>query len=52
MLVLHGHDEYGQYLSQTDAFKYLGVFFDKGLRWAVQAQYVQRRCLQRLYFMK
>jgi ribonuclease HI len=29
----------------------LGVFFDCGLRWSTQVQYVQRRCLQRLNFM-
>jgi ribonuclease HI len=42
---------YGQHLPQTKEFKYLGVFFDCGLRWSTQVHYVQRRCLQRLNFM-
>jgi hypothetical protein len=28
------------------------VFFDAGLRWGTQARYVQKRCLQRLNFLK
>jgi hypothetical protein len=39
-------------LPQTKEFKYLGVFFDSGLRWSTQVMYVQRRCLQRLNFMR
>jgi hypothetical protein len=39
-------------LLQTKEFKYLGVFFDCGLRWNRQVRYVQRRCLQRLNFMR
>jgi len=42
---------YGQYLPQTDQFKYLGVFLDTGLRWATQIKYVQKRCLQRMNLM-
>jgi hypothetical protein len=39
-------------LPQVVSFKYLGVFFDAGLRWGTQARYVQKRCLQRLIFFK
>jgi hypothetical protein len=42
---------YSQYLPQTEAFKYLGVFFDTKLKWVTQVRYVHRRCLQRLNFM-
>jgi hypothetical protein len=43
---------YGRSMPQTKEFKYLGVFFDSGLRWSTQVRYVQRRCLQRLNFMR
>jgi hypothetical protein len=39
-------------LPQVVSFKYLRVFFDAGLRWGTQARYVQKRCLQRLNFLK
>jgi hypothetical protein len=42
----------GRSLPQTKEFKYLRVFFDSGLHWSIQVRYVQRRCLQRLNFMK
>jgi hypothetical protein len=42
----------GRLLPQSISFKYLGVFYDTGLRWATQAKYVQKRCLQRLNFLK
>jgi hypothetical protein len=42
----------GRSLPQTKESKYLGVFFDSGLRWGTQVRYVQRRCLQRLNFMR
>jgi Reverse transcriptase (RNA-dependent DNA polymerase) len=42
----------GRPLPQTKFFKYLGVFFDEGLRWAIQANYIQRRSLKRINFLK
>jgi hypothetical protein len=42
----------GRLLPQSISFKYLGVFYDTGLRWGTQAKYVQKRCLQRLNFLK
>jgi hypothetical protein len=39
-------------LPQVVSFKYLRVFFDAGLRWGIQARYVQKRCLQRLNFLE
>jgi hypothetical protein len=42
----------GRSLPQTKEFKYLGVFFDSRLRWSTQVRYVQKRCLQRLNFMR
>jgi hypothetical protein len=39
-------------LPQVMSFKYLGVFFNAGLRWKTQAAYVQKICLQRLKFLK
>jgi hypothetical protein len=42
----------GRLLPQVVSFKYLGVFFDAGLRWGTQARYVQNWCLQRLNFLK
>jgi hypothetical protein len=42
----------GWLLPQVVSFKYLGVFFDAGLKWGTQAGYVQKRCLQRLNFLK
>jgi hypothetical protein len=35
----------GKLLPQSVSFKYLGVFFDSGLRWGTQTRYVQKRCL-------
>jgi hypothetical protein len=35
-------------LPQTTTFKYLGMFFDCGLRWSTQTKYVRRRCLERI----
>jgi hypothetical protein len=40
----------GRLLPQMVSFKYLGVFFDVGLRWGTQAGYFQKRCLQKLIF--
>jgi hypothetical protein len=34
-------------LPQTTSFKYLGIFFNAGLRWCCHAKYVRRRCLYR-----
>jgi hypothetical protein len=42
----------GRRLPETKEFKYFGVFFDSGLRWNTQVRYAQRRCLQRLNFMR
>jgi hypothetical protein len=42
----------GRLLPQSISFKYLGVFYETGLRWGTQAKYVQKRCLQRLNFLK
>jgi hypothetical protein len=42
----------GILLPQVVSFKYLGLFFEAGLRWGTQARYVQKRCLQRLNFLK
>jgi hypothetical protein len=39
-------------LPQTTTFKYLGVFFDCGLRWSTQTNYVKQRCLQRINLLK
>jgi hypothetical protein len=39
-------------LPQVVSFKYLGVFFDAGLRWGAKARYFQKRCQQRLNFLK
>jgi hypothetical protein len=39
-------------LPQATTFKYLGVFFDCGLRWSTQTKYVKRRCLQRINLLK
>jgi hypothetical protein len=39
-------------LPQTTTFKYLGVFFDCGLRWSTQTKYVMRICLQRINLLK
>jgi hypothetical protein len=39
-------------LPQTTCFKYLGIFFDAGLRWSCHAKYVRRRCLQRVNLLK
>jgi hypothetical protein len=39
-------------LPQTTTFKYLGVFFDCGLRWSTQTKYVKRICLQRINLLK
>jgi ribonuclease HI len=39
-------------LPQTTCFKYLGIFFDAGLRWNCHAKYVRRRCLQRVNLLK
>jgi hypothetical protein len=35
-------------MPQTSYFKYLGIFFDAGLRWNCNAKYVLRRCLERV----
>jgi hypothetical protein len=42
----------GRLLPQSISFKYPRVFYDTGLRWRTQAKYVQKRCLQRLNFLK
>jgi hypothetical protein len=42
----------GRLLPQAVSFKYLGVFYDTGLKWGAQAKYVQKRCLQRLNLLK
>jgi hypothetical protein len=42
----------GRSLTQTNKFKYLGVFFDSGLRWSTQVRYVKRRCLRRWNFLR
>jgi hypothetical protein len=44
----------GRLLQQSESLKYLGVFFDAELRQGThtQAKYVQKRCLQRLIFLK
>jgi hypothetical protein len=42
----------GRLLPQSMSFKYLGVFYDTGLRWGTQVKYVHKRCLQRLNFLK
>jgi hypothetical protein len=39
-------------LPHTTTFKYLGVFFDCGLRWSAQTKYMKRRCLQRINLLK
>jgi hypothetical protein len=39
-------------LPQTTCFKYLGIFFDSGLRWSCHVKYVRRRCLQRVNLLK
>jgi Reverse transcriptase (RNA-dependent DNA polymerase) len=39
-------------LPQAKTFKYLGVYFDEGLRWTVHANYVKKRCLQRLNLLR
>jgi hypothetical protein len=39
-------------LPQTSCFKYLGIFFDAGLRWNCHAKYVRRRCLQSVNLLK
>jgi hypothetical protein len=39
-------------LPQAMTFKYLGVFFDCGLRWITQTKYVKRRCIQRINLLK
>jgi hypothetical protein len=39
-------------LPQATTFKYLGVFFDCGLRWSAQTKYVKRRCLQSINLLK
>jgi hypothetical protein len=41
----------GRLLPQSMSFKYLGVFYNTGLRWGTQVIYVQKRCLQRLNFL-
>jgi hypothetical protein len=38
--------------SQSISFKYLGAFYETGIRRGAQAKYVQKRCLQRLNFLK
>jgi hypothetical protein len=42
----------GRRLPQTKEFKYLGVFFDSGLRWNTKVRYVEIRCLERLNFTR
>jgi hypothetical protein len=39
-------------LPQTTCYKYLGIFFDSGLRWSCHVKYVRRRCLQRVNLLK
>jgi hypothetical protein len=39
-------------LPHASTFKYLGVFFDCGLRWSTQTKYVKRRGLQRINLLK
>jgi hypothetical protein len=42
----------GRLLPQSISYKYLADFFYAELRWGTQARYVQKRCLQRLSFLK
>jgi hypothetical protein len=37
---------------QATCFKYLGIFFDSGLRWSCHVKYLLRRCLQSLNLLK
>jgi hypothetical protein len=39
-------------LPQATCFKYLGIFFDSGLRWSCHVKYVRQRCLQRMNMLK
>jgi hypothetical protein len=39
-------------LPQTTCFKYLGIFFDAGLRWSCHTEYEWRICLQRENLLK
>jgi hypothetical protein len=39
-------------LPQTTCFKYLGIFFDSGLRWSCHVKYVRRRFLQKVTLSK
>jgi ribonuclease HI len=39
-------------LPQAKTFKYLGVYFDEGMRWTSHANYIRKRCLQRLNLIR
>jgi hypothetical protein len=39
-------------LFKASTSKYLGVFFDCGLRWSTQTKYVKRRCLRKNYLIE
>jgi hypothetical protein len=39
-------------LPQTTCFKWLGKFFDAGLRWSCHAKYLRQRCIQRENLLK
>jgi hypothetical protein len=42
----------GSYILYTTCFKYLGIFFDAGLRWSCDVKYVLRRSIQRMNLLK